>query len=78
MTSMGPLHQANAPQDYGMPTEAITPGFVMTRNAMAIIIMWAAAVTAGVGAWGAWGWGQGLFTFGIMIAVYGILLGISS
>lgn len=71
--SVGPLNQANRGQQVQE-----TQGFTMTRAAMAIIIMWVAAALAGVGAWDAWGWGTGLFTFGIMIAVYGVLLGIGS
>lgn len=74
MTTMGPLGQANR----GQVPEPTTQGFTMTRATMAILIMWAAAIGGGIGAGAQWGWGAGLLTSCIMIAVYGILLGIGS
>lgn len=75
MATMGPLNQARNAQQQEPPT---TQGFTMTRASMAIIIMWAAALGGGIGASVQWGWGAGLLTSCIMIAVYGVLLGIGS
>lgn len=72
--SIGPLNQARGHQQ--VPVEE--PGFTMTRATMAILVMWLGAVIVGVGAGCAWGWPQGLFAFGIMVSVYGVLLGIGS
>lgn len=73
--TVGPLGTTRPQQQ---PEPATTQGFTMTRAMMAVIVMWVAAVVTGVGAGFQWGWPAGLFAFGIMIAVYGILLGIGS
>lgn len=75
MTTMGPLNQAGNTQQN---PETTTQGFTMTRAAVAIIIMWVAAIGGGIGAGVQWGWGAGLFASCVMIAVYGIFLGIGS
>jgi fatty acid desaturase len=72
--SVGPLGQASRGPRLEVPEDP--DRFTMSRPAMAIIIMWVAALLAGVGAGTQWGWGSGLFTFGIMIGVYGVLLGL--
>jgi hypothetical protein len=75
MTTMGPLRQANTAQQEEAET---VQGFVMTRPQLAIVVMILAVIGGVLGATTQWGWGAGVLTGSIMIAVYGILLGIGS
>jgi hypothetical protein len=74
--SIGPLGKAG--QQEPAVTQEMVTGISITRGTFAMLVMLLGLILAPLGAGYAWGWAYGLFTAGIMISVYGVLLGIGN